>query len=88
MSSNLKKKILFKVNHKTFSGFKFEWATLIGRLTIKLKIFHRKLVNSTAGIAPSTYPKPIRTGPTQETNKTPKHLDKHMVEDSSITAQT
>jgi hypothetical protein len=46
--------------HNMVSGSRFEWDTTIRAPFRKLKRFNRKLADFTAGVAPITYPKPIR----------------------------
>ena len=50
------KKFRGKEDHKRINGSKFEGATSIGAPSRKLNIYNRKLVDSAAGVAPSTYP--------------------------------
>jgi hypothetical protein len=59
MSLKISKKIKVKENHKRLRSSKFEWATLIEAPSRKLKSFNRKIPDSTAGVAQSTYPKPL-----------------------------
>ncbi len=77
---NVKKSIV-EEDHTKVSSSKFEWATSTGTPFRKLESFNRKLADSTAGVAPSTYPKPIQTIPTNTLGGRPSssHSKKHLI---------